>query len=255
MFPFPALDCHAHIAPDVTAAQVRTLRGAQIFAMNRTLEETEAAVVNDQEGLTWGVGVHPGVAASGRQWTEERFLKAAAQTWLIGEVGMDRRAGGAGQEEILTSVLRITPQALISVHSTGCTSQVVRLIEKNPRPGVVLHWFTGTDEEAARAARAGCYFSINAAMSDEQMTRLPLERVLPETDFPSSKGRTGARAPGDTRVLEEKVSRLTRLSKEAVRLRWYQNLSGLAKEAGVQARMPAHLRALLDAAGDGRQWH
>lgn len=250
MFPFPPLDCHAHIAPDVTAAQTRTLRGAQVFAMTRSLDEFDAAIDNPQAGLLWGVGTHPGVPAALTQWSEQRFQDAASRSVLIGEVGLDRRGDASRQGEILTSILRGAPAALISIHSTGRTKQVVDLVEKHPHPGVILHWFTGDPGDVARATDAGCYFSINAAMSDEQMTALPLDRVLPETDFPSSRSRTQARAPGDTAALERTVSRLTRQDATEVRRRWYRNLHALCERVGVRDRLPDELRDLVDRASD-----
>lgn len=251
MFPFPLLDCHAHIAPDVTAAQVGTLKGAQIFAMTRTLDEFKAARTNPQTGLLWGVGVHPGVPAALSQWSHRRFAAAVEQTVLIGEVGLDRRGDDATQRVIFEDILRTAPAALISVHSTGRARKVVELVEKNPHPGVMLHWFTGAPDDIQRAAAAGCFFSINAAMTDEQMTALPLDRVLPETDFPASRSRTGAKVPGDIIALEKKVARLTRQSLPEVRRRWYRNLSTLAERADVQQKLPVGLQQLISVARNG----
>jgi TatD DNase family protein len=216
--------------------------------MTRTLDEFDAAHANPQQGLTWGVGVHPAVPAALRQWSEERFLLAARRAAVVGEVGLDRRGDRVAQRAIFETILSEAPAALISVHSTGRTDEVVDIIEKHPHPGVILHWFTGSREDAQRAAQAGCYFSINAAMADVQMTTLPLDRILPETDFPSSRSRTQARAPGDIAALEATVVRLTGHSPMDVRRRWYQNLAAISQRAGVQHRLSADLRSLLVAA-------
>ena len=247
---FPPLDCHAHIAPDVTAVQTRTLQGAQVFAMTRSLDEFDAAIENPQAGLAWGVGMHPGVPSALAEWSERRFLEAVSRSILIGEVGLDRRGDAARQSEVFASILRIAPPTLISVHSTGRTKQVLDLIEKHPHPGVILHWFTGDRDDAVRAAAAGCFFSINAAMSEEKMTALPLDRVLPETDFPSSRSRTQARAPGDIAALERTVSRLTGRDESDVRRRWYRNLGALSTRVGIRDRLPAELRELIERAHD-----
>ncbi|MEW2006406.1 TatD family hydrolase [Microbacterium sp. NPDC079208] len=248
MFPFPLLDCHAHIAPDVTEAQTRTLDGAQVFAMTRSLDEFDAAIENPQAGLLWGIGTHPGVPAALTQWSEHRFQEAVSRSVLVGEVGLDRRGDASRQREILVGVLRSASPALISIHSTGRAKQVVDLVEKHPHPGVILHWFTGDRDDAARAAAAGCFFSINAAMSDEQMTALPLDRVIPETDFPSLRSRTQARAPGDIVALEKTVARLTKQPLLEVRLRWYRNLAVLAERADVRHRLPSELQRLVSIA-------
>src|SRR6266536_773024 len=89
----PALDCHAHLAPDVTAAQLRTLGATVIFAVTRSLAEAATVSGRRDPQLLWGCGVHPGVRAalegfdrSWFEWLTERFT-------LVGEVGMDARSG------------------------------------------------------------------------------------------------------------------------------------------------------------------
>jgi TatD DNase family protein len=84
----------------------------------------------------------------------------------------------------------------------------------------------------------GCYFSVNAAMSEDALARIPLERMLPETDFPAGKRRGGGNAPGDTLRLELKISRIHRESTETVRRRFYRNLRTIAISSGAIERLP-----------------
>lgn len=73
----------------------------------------------------------------------------------------------------------------------------------------VLHWFTGTNAEAERAASMGAYFSINAAMLQNPRHRktialLPISRVLTETDGPFTKVLGRPDCPKDVhRTVEE----------------------------------------------------
>src|SRR5690349_879515 len=60
----PPLDCHAHIAPDVTRSQIRALNGAIIFAMTRSPAEAGAAARRSDATILWGYGAHPGVPAA-----------------------------------------------------------------------------------------------------------------------------------------------------------------------------------------------
>ncbi|NUU08601.1 TatD family hydrolase [Leifsonia sp. C5G2] len=248
MYNFPALDCHAHVAHDVTQAQVKSLEGAIIFAMTRSLDEFHAATSNRQRGLVWAIGTHPANASSLNQWSGDRFRRLAKQSPIIGEVGLDRRGGLEAQARIFHEVLVNAGASLISVHSTGRTREVITALEKNAHPGVILHWFLGNPEEVSRAAALGCFFSVNAAMSDAQLTALPLDRVLPETDFPSSRTRTGARVPGDVRALEKTVARLTRKEVGEVRELWYRNLRRLSLQAEVVHRLPPELADALERA-------
>src|SRR6185312_4122027 len=55
---FPRLDCHAHIAPDVTPAQIAALEGAFIFAMTRSPAEARFAARRHDGTVVWGYGAH-----------------------------------------------------------------------------------------------------------------------------------------------------------------------------------------------------
>jgi TatD DNase family protein len=78
------------------------------------------------------------------------------------------------------------------VHSVRSAKTVLDHIEEHLRQRtnrVVLHWFTGTKSEAARALDMGCYFSINGTMLNSEkasalVRTLPVERMLTETDGP-----------------------------------------------------------------------
>ncbi|MFD0687993.1 hypothetical protein [Actinomadura fibrosa] len=60
----PPLDCHAHIAPEVTDPQVNALDGAMIFAMTRSPAEAAVAELRSDATIAWGYGAHPGLPAA-----------------------------------------------------------------------------------------------------------------------------------------------------------------------------------------------
>ena len=67
---------------------------------------------------------------------------------------------------------------------------------------VVLHWFSGSAAEAARASSLGCYFSINQAMFRSErglavIKTLPIDRLLTETDGPFVEVDSNPIRPGD----------------------------------------------------------
>jgi TatD DNase family protein len=243
----PPLDCHAHIAPDVTAPQIRGLNGAIIFAMTRTPAEANYAANRDDPTVLWGYGVHPGVPGATAALTEDGIRRALKRHLIIGEIGLDRKSALDPQTEALDLILRVCADqpVLLSLHSTGRTSQLLDVLHERPHAGAILHWFNGTRDEIERAAAMGCYFSVNAAMSDDRMAWIPRDRLLPETDFPSSRRTTQARQPGDTAFLEQRLSALTGQTEAAVREMWYRNLGEIAAHAGIVPRLPAQLRHLI----------
>ena len=228
----PALDCHAHIAPDVTADQLYSLGQAHVFAMTRSLAEATAVAQRHDPMLTWGIGIHPGVAEARSAYDPDRFRALLPRFALVGEVGLDRRAGREDQRRVFTDVLTACQgrPVLISVHSAGRTAEVVDLIERHRHPGAILHWFLGTDDQRARALAAYAYLSVNDAMSDALIQAIPKDRLLPETDFPARQ--TRAKLPGAVSPLEHRLSRLWELPEPEVRHRLWANLKTIAITSG-----------------------
>ena len=228
----PTLDCHAHIAPDVTHSQLATLGHSHVFAVTRSLSEARLVMNRDDRGLTWGIGVHPAVATARAEYNPEVFRQLLPRFALVGEVGLDRRGTRDEQERILSDVLGACDgkPVMISIHSTGRTRAVLDLVKQRPHPGVILPWFLGTSSELTEAVRLGTYFSVNSAMSDALLAAMPRDRVLPETDFPARQVR--ARTPGETTALEKRLATLWRISDQETRHQLWTNLKRLAVVSG-----------------------
>lgn len=246
-FELPPLDVHAHIAADVTAAQINKLEPAVVFAMTRSVKEalyTLRPGAPLSENLVWGLGSHPGVDQTLTQFDDIMFARAVRSFAVIGEVGLDRRGNASAQTAMFQSVLRAVSgqSVLLSVHSVGRCTAVLDEIERAPHPGVVLHWFNGTAAEIARAVSLGCYFSVNAAMSPAILERIPLDRTLTETDFPASRSKTGASQPGDVARIE---AMLTELHGHNVRTQVWANLAQVCGRSDAAKRMPATVQSIL----------
>jgi TatD DNase family protein len=247
----PQLDCHAHVAVDVTETQVRALGETFVFAVTRSLAEAERAPLERFPHLVWGCGVHPGDRTALDTYDEGRFRQIVARFSLIGEIGLDARAGDVPtQYEILKSILGVVGDlpVVCSIHSAGCAPEVVALLAEHPVRGPILHWFTGKPANIALATELGCSFSVNTAMTDEQILALPRNHVLPETDFPVANPRNGAKQPGDTLALEERLARLWSEPRAMVRVRLFQNLRELAVRSGTLDRFPDPLADAIVAA-------
>ena len=252
MFPsrdlLPPLDTHAHLAPDVTVAQLRRLSGAVVFAMTRSL--AEAAYVSERSDplVVWGIGVHPTAYRDMDSFDSAAFQRLLDRFAFVGEVGLDFR-GSRRQREVFAEILRCTADqpVLLSIHSSGMIKETLDALAERPQAGAILHWFTGTAAEHERALNLGCYFSVNAAMTNEQLELLPADRSLSETDFPAASS-TGATRPGDVGSVEQRLGQLWEQDPTVVRHRLYANARRLALESGAIERMPSEVAGNLLAA-------
>lgn len=243
----PPLDCHAHLAPDITSEQVANLKGAEVFGVSRSLAEASAAIAIGHPAVTWGCGVHPSDAAALAAFSATTFAGLLSRVALVGEVGLDGRAGNSErQRRVFEEMLGLSmgQPVLLSIHSAGAVSDVVDMLERQPHPGAILHWFLGDQTAMRRAMSMGACFSVNGAMSDQRLKSLPRDRVLSETDFPSAGRRAGNR-PGDTAALEARLAALWGVSVHAVRRQFYRNLRNLASRTGAIERLPETLADML----------
>lgn len=242
----PALDAHAHIAPDVTPKQIAALGQSVTFAMTRSLQEAHQVKTRRDPALVWGIGVHPGVAAARGGWDARQFTELLGAFALVGEVGLDRRGGDLARQrwifQELLNVVRSEP-VLVSIHSAGAASEVVEYLHDADVRGAILHWFDGDANDVTGAIETDAYFSVNAAMSEDQLRLLPPERVLSETDFPARKVR--ARKPADTQKIEQLLGQVWNQTPEEVRARVWWNLRTLSERSGAIERLPEPLADTL----------
>lgn len=245
----PPIDLHAHLAADVTTEQLAQIAPSLTFAVTRNLAEAAAVRHRRDAGVIWGCGAHPGVPDALASYDDAVFRKLLDDFILVGEVGLDSKGSKPRQLEVLDAVLTAVSEraVIISLHSAGRARELVEALERHAVGGAVLHWFTGGPELVERAVATGAYFSVNSSAKDELLMSLPQERVLTETDFPSTK-RSGSRLPGDVAVIEARLGQLWSMEPEVVRRQIWRNLRGLVTAAGVLGRLPADVAKLIVAA-------
>lgn len=241
--------CHLDLYPDHPAA-VRESDEAGVFTLAVTTTPKAWPRNNELAQATRHVraalGLHPQLVA-------ERASELAlwdvylSETRYVGEVGLD--AGPRFyksfdlQKQVFQHVLQRCAEAgdkIITVHSIRAAKAVLDLIEAYlpPTKGkVVLHWFTGSKAEAKRALELGCYFSVNAAMLDNErhssmVAAIPLDRLLTETDGPFTKTDDRPSKPADVAVVVESLSRIHAVAASALAATVRNNLRSLLEANG-----------------------
>lgn len=240
--------CHLDLYPDHEAA-VLEAENAGVFTLAVTTTPKAWPRNNDLAKATRhvraAIGLHPQLVAdrAGEVTLWESYLP---ESRYVGEVGLD--AGPRFyksldlQKSVLKHVLRCCAKSgnkVITVHSIRAAKAVLDHIEEWLPVGtgkVVLHWFTGSKAEAARAIEMGCYFSVNAAMLDNDrhagmMSAIPLDRMLTETDGPFTKTLDQPSKPADVVVAVDAIGRLLSKPPDLIAKAIRQNLKRLLEEA------------------------
>ena len=198
------MHCHLDFSSDMAAlARLAQTHGVAAFSNTVTPEGYLAAseALAGFPNVRTGVGLHPWWVADGRCGAEQVELacQLIQETRFVGEVGLDfapRREGTF--ETQLDAFERIVDACcaqggkVISIHAVRSATAVLDALERHDATrsnACILHWFSGSSQELARARELGCHFSVNPNMlatkrGHAYVRQIPPERLLLETDLP-----------------------------------------------------------------------
>jgi len=185
------------------------------------------AVAKGHAHVWCSAGVHPDEQADGREVTLEELVRMAQDERVvaIGETGLDYfRVEGdtAWQRErfrIHVRAARSLGKPLV-IHTREAAADTLRILEEEGarEVGGVMHCFTESWEVAQAAMDLGFYISFsgivtfkNAKDLKEVARRVPLERMLVETDSPylaPVPHRGESNQPAYVRHVAEEIARL-----------------------------------------------
>lgn len=208
------IDCHCHLdlypMPHLVTREA-IARGVYVLSVTTTPTafEKTAALAKAGSRIRTALGLHPELAVQ-RRGELALFEQLLPKTRYVGEVGLDgsipHRATLDDQSAILMEILLMCAASggkIISLHSRGARGRLLDLLATEPKAGwPILHWFTGSVREIARASEMGCWFSVGPAMTSSEaglrsVSAMPRERVLPETDGPFGMVKGRALHPWD----------------------------------------------------------
>jgi TatD DNase family protein len=245
----PPLDAHAHLDP---AQPSDTLADSgAVLAMTLSLNEFERVVDRRESWITWGVGCHPRQLEAQQVFQVDRFADLTQRAAIVGEVGLDTgsRVPLEQQLETFRQVLDVVAGCprLVSIHSYRATSLVIQELRRRPIDVPVLHWWTGSAAETRQAVELGCFFSIHSAVARHSKfrTRVPLERLLVETDHGYRD--PPAAIPCRVEWVEHLIGQQLDMNVEQVRCLAWRNLADIVQRTGTMNRFPEAMAEILRA--------
>lgn len=126
------------------------------------------------------------------------FLKNIDRTSYIGEIGLDFSRKGIDTREIqintFTEILKNVQgkKKILTIHSRRAEKEVLELLIKYKISNAIFHWYTGSQSLINSIVESGYYFSLNPSMITSEngrkiISKIPLERILTESDGPFIK--------------------------------------------------------------------
>jgi TatD DNase family protein len=240
---FPELAADLPVVLEAMAAN----RVTHALCISVTLSELPAVLqlATDHANLYATVGVHPDTENSGEPSVAELVaLAARPKVVAIGETGLDyyRLTGDLSwQRERFRNHIRAareTGKPLV-IHTRSAADDTLAIMreERAGDSGGVMHCFTETWEVAAAAIELGFHISFsgivtfkNAAAIKEVARRVPLDRMLIETDAPylapvPFRGKTNQ--PAYVRYVAEEIARLRDVAVDEIAAATSANFFGL----------------------------
>lgn len=199
--------CHLDLYPKPhDVAQDCVSRGVYVLSVTTTPSSWvgTSALAKGAPRIRTALGLHPQLAHE-RHSELALFERLIEQTDYVGEIGLDGgpeyRAHWDVQCRVLRRILAICGEVggrIMSLHTRRSAGAVLDELSVVPLAGTpILHWFSGTQRELARAISMGCWFSVGPGMLRSEngmklVARMPPDRVLTESDGPFV--RQGSRA-------------------------------------------------------------
>lgn len=203
------VDSHAHLNDQRLAPRLDDLLQAALNAgvtrvvnVGYDLPSSQLAVRQAEQHamLSAAVGLHPHDAKSWDDRLAEAFVDLTAQEQVVawGEIGLDYHYDLSPRELQQTAFhaqleLARSRQLPVIIHDRDAHGDVLSILRAHaPYPaGGVMHCYSGSPELVADCLRLGFYISFagpltfkNARKSVEAAAKVPLERLLVETDAP-----------------------------------------------------------------------
>jgi TatD DNase family protein len=222
------------------------------LTISTTLETWPAVreVAGASANLWCSAGVHPDERRDDREATLEDLLAMARDDKVvaIGETGLDyfRVEGDTGwQRERFRTHIRAARECgkPLVIHTRNAAEDTIRIMREEgaAEAGGVMHCFTETWEVAEAAIAEGFHISFsgivtfkNAVALKEVARRVPLERMLVETDSPylaPVPHRGKPNQPAFVRHVAEEIARLRGIGLEEVARRTTENFFRLFRHA------------------------
>lgn len=187
------------LAAAVAAAEARGVERILCIGIDMSNAPTVVGIAERFDNIYASVGVHP-LDISDELCTEEELLRRAnhPKVVAIGETGLDYYYSGDNRDQQMASFaghLRAAARCgkPVIVHTRNARQDTLDLIKEHGDTEVagVLHCFTESWEMASAAMDMGYFISFsgiitfkNAAELREVVAKVPMERLLVETDSP-----------------------------------------------------------------------
>lgn len=162
------------------------------------------------------LGYHPSMILN-YEFKKDIFLNNLDFTNYIGEIGLDYNISRdekihEKQRSIFDFITKQTNyNKILSIHSKKAEKDVLNILIKNKVKHAIFHWYNGSLTLIDDIIDEGYYFSINYQMLISQkgqkiIKRIPIDRILFETDGPFIKYNSSPIKPNNIKLIYNEMN-------------------------------------------------
>ena len=201
---FELFDSHIHLSAsefDLSRNDIfNYLKKTKTLAFNvsETLEDSKITIdfSHSSNNLLSFVGIHPKYSSSNLNDFDSFFSKNIAFINGIGEIGLDKTYVARGidfdsQISTFKHMLKLAERHKlpVSIHSRDATQEVLDIVNSYDLPCIILHWFSGTEQQLKKIFDSDVLVSFGPALvyskSLQKLAKISNpQRTIVETDGP-----------------------------------------------------------------------
>ncbi len=207
------IDSHAHIdGPEFDDDREQVIARARAAGVSEIVivgaagdmetAERTVRIAEAHDGIHATVGVHPHDAAKLQEswWQRLRELAERDSVCAVGETGLDYHYDHSPRDvqrqrfaEFVELAREVGKPVVCHIRDAHDDAKAILKETRAAELGALVHCFTGEPEDAADYVEMGCYVSFSGIVTfrgkscqpiREAVRRVPLDRVLVETDCP-----------------------------------------------------------------------
>ncbi len=234
--------CHLDLYPNPKEVIRECIeRGLYVLSVTTTPSawQQSSALVEGADRIRSALGLHPQLAHE-RKAELELFDALLPKARYVGEIGLDGspelKRHWAAQVLVFEHILAACKSAggrVMTIHSRRAVPAVLERLKAADGAGTpILHWYSGGHGDLQRALDLGCWFSIGPAMLVSKkgralVAKMPLERILTETDGPFATVGNRTAYPWDVDIAVASIAEVKGINREKIKEALYENLRRL----------------------------
>jgi TatD DNase family protein len=225
------VDIHTHLdllEKEKDLDEVINKDNVKVIISNGTGPESNRRVLEIAklyEKVKPALGMYPdkAIKLTDKEIDEEINFIKKTNPFAIGEVGLDnfRVENIERQKEVLIKFINLSKELDIPiiVHSRKAEEETLKLLEENNAKKVIMHCFSGNKELTDKAISLNYYFTIPCTIIKNKtfrklVKRIPLNKLLTETDAPYLSPREEPNEPAFIKDSIKKIAELKQITEE-----------------------------------------